>query len=100
MPIATIVRGAEALDAADHGRAGEPLLAHALDDRLVERFAVPRVGLPDEESQQLALAFELHSALPATTPQLKLLSIVGAISLWRRFAASSIASRPRAPPEN
>jgi hypothetical protein len=62
--------GAEAFDAAHDGRAGEPFLAHALDDRLVERLAVPCVGLPDEDPEQLALAFEpRHSALARTTPR-------------------------------
>ena len=41
----------------------------ALDDRLVQRLPVPRVGLADEEAQQLAFALELHSALPVTTPR-------------------------------
>ena len=57
--------GAEALDAADHGRTGEPLGAHPLDDRLVERLAPCTVGLADEDPQQLALALELHTLLPS-----------------------------------
>ena len=61
--------GAESLDAAQNGRTGEAFLANALDDRLVQRLPVPRVGLADEEAQQLAFALELHSALPTTTPR-------------------------------
>jgi hypothetical protein len=62
--------GAEAFDAADDGRAGEAFRAHAFDDRLVERLAVPSVGLPDEGPEQRALAFEpRHSALARTTPR-------------------------------
>jgi hypothetical protein len=59
---------AEPLDPSQDGRPRQPLLAHALDDRLVERLAVPSVGLPDEKAQKLAFSFELHSALAATTP--------------------------------
>ena len=61
---------AEALDPADHGRARQALLAHAGDDRLVQRTAVPRVGLADEDAEQLALALHPHQiALPAATPR-------------------------------
>ena len=61
--------GAETLDAAQDGRAGEALLANALDDCLVQGLAVPRVRLADEEPQELALTLELHSALPVMTPR-------------------------------
>jgi hypothetical protein len=60
--------GAEPLDAADGRRARQTLRAHALHDRLVERPAVPGVGLADVDPQQLALALDLHTTLPATTP--------------------------------
>ena len=60
---------AEALDPAQHGRAGEPFLADPDGHRLVEREPEPRVGLADEDSQQLALTLDLQQiALPATTP--------------------------------
>ena len=62
--------GAEALDPAHDGRPGEPCLADALDDRLVERLAVPGVGLADEDPQQLAFSLEpRHSDLASTTPR-------------------------------
>ena len=47
-----------------------PSRANALDDCLVERLAVPRVGLPDEDAQELPLAFDAHqTARAATTPR-------------------------------
>ena len=61
--------GAEALDAAQHGCTGKTLRPDALDDRLVERLAVPRVRLADEEPQELSFALQLHSARPVTTPR-------------------------------
>ena len=57
--------GAVALDPAGDGRAGEALLADALDDRLVERLPVPGVGLADEDPDELAVALEAgHTARP------------------------------------
>ena len=47
---------AEAHEAFDHGRAGEPALARFEHDGLVERLAVPAVGLADEDAQQLAFS--------------------------------------------
>src|SRR5207245_3051379 len=63
-----VALGTEALDGAQHRRPGDALLAQAPHDGLVQRLAVPRVGLADEDPQQLALALELHTALPTTTP--------------------------------
>jgi hypothetical protein len=60
---------AEPLDPAHHGRAREPELPDTLDDGLVERPAVPGVGLPDEDPEQLPFALEpRHSALASTVP--------------------------------
>src|SRR5437588_6173630 len=58
----------ESLDAAEHRRAGHPFLTNALDDRLVQGLAVPRVGLADVDPEQLAATSEIHSALPAHVP--------------------------------
>jgi hypothetical protein len=60
---------AEPLDPADDGGTGEPVLTKALDDRRIERFAVPRVRLADEDPEQLARAFEFQIVLPTTTPR-------------------------------
>ena len=61
--------GAEPLDPAHHRRTGETPLADGFDDRLVQRLTVPGVGLPDEDPEQLPLAFEpRHSDLASTTP--------------------------------
>ena len=61
--------GTESFDPANDGRACQALRADALDDRLVERLAVPRVRLADEEPEKLPLALELHSVLATTTPR-------------------------------
>ncbi len=60
---------AEALDAAQHSRTGEPALTQPFDDRLVERLAVPMVALAEIEADQQASSVELHQiALPRETP--------------------------------
>ena len=59
---------AEPLDPPQDRRAGHPFLSEHLDDRLVERLPAVLVGLADEDSQQLALALELHSVLPIARP--------------------------------
>src|SRR5207247_1427325 len=51
-------RGAEPGHPTDHRRAGEPLLAELLEQRLVQRLAVVFVALADEDAPQRALAFE------------------------------------------
>src|SRR6266550_7103533 len=53
---------AEALDASEYRGPREALLANALDDRLVERLAVPAVGLAEEDPQKLPFALDLHQS--------------------------------------
>src|SRR6266540_1403971 len=79
---------AEALEAADDGRSGKTLLPDALDDRLVERLPVPRVGLADEDPKQLSLALPPHqTVLPSTMPPYSARS--PAATLPATFAAAS-----------
>src|SRR3954452_3369457 len=67
-----VVLRTESLDPADDGRAREPALSQQMDDRLVERLALPRVGLADIDPGEEARPFDLHprtlpSARPANT---------------------------------
>src|SRR5437763_4597816 len=77
----------ESLDAAEHRCAGHSFLTSALDDRLVQGLAVPRVGLADVDPEQLAAALEIHSALPAHVPAYTASS--PAPTLARTFTAAS-----------
>src|ERR1043165_3609712 len=60
---------AKALHAAQHGRAGELPFAQQLEDRLIERLAVPLVALAQVDAHQQTGSFELHEiALPSARP--------------------------------
>lgn len=59
----------EALDTPDNRRAGDAALAEELDDRVIERPAVPLVRLADVDPGEQARALDLHpTALPNARP--------------------------------
>ena len=58
----------EALDGPHDRGAGNTFFTQVLDDRLIERFAVPEIRLTDENAKKFAFACKPHIALPAVVP--------------------------------
>src|SRR5690606_37798464 len=86
---------AEALDPAQYGRAGQPSLSQSLEDRLVERPALPGVGLAEVDPDEQAAALELHQmalpmAMPAITAATPMMTLPARLAVADSHAPSPI----------
>jgi hypothetical protein len=61
------VRGAEPLDAAQHGRAGQAGLVCSVDDLGEDRLVVPLVGLAAQDRESKGGPLESHRILQSTS---------------------------------